>query len=309
MVPWGVPSGPDGERGRCGRARGLLLSRSRVLAVLTLHLAFFAPSQPVAGQKMQEVVGGGPPSSVRGKVLEHESGAPLGGATIDLVPGFPLAETPGSRVSEEEGEFLFQTVPPGVYGLRVGRIGNHTSLDTIVVEPDSDIRVVVELSPSPIELDAVIVVVRRSPAMAGFEARRRRGNGTFVTRDEIEDTKPLHVSDLLFLVPGTSFVHSRSGQREIRMREGCRPTVWVNGGKTFDASVSEIGLDQILSPEDVEAIEVYRGAGEVPVQFGPETCGAVVIWTRQSLPEPGEGGALKRMLAAAVLAVGILFLR
>ena len=83
----------------------------------------------------------------------------------------------------------------------------------------------------------------------------------------------------------------------------------MNGSRAIDASASEIGIDQILFPEEVEAIEVYRGAGAVPVQFGPESCGAVVIWTRQRPPEAAEGSVWKRVLVAAGLVLGILLIR
>lgn len=248
-------------------------------------------------------------SIVRGRILEHETGAPLRGAVVVLASNSEEIPDPGFRLTGEDGGFLFESVFPGSYLLTVALIGFRDFVDTIVVEADSDVRLVVEVSPSPIELEAVVVVVSRSPTMAGFEERRRRGTGTFITRDDIEASNPLRVTDALFMVPGTSWVHRRSGEREIRMRDGCRPTVWVNGGRAIDHSVSEIGLDQVISPEEVEAIEVYRGPGEVPVQFGPETCGAVVIWTREQPPGPVERSLFKRMLVAAGLLVGILLLR
>jgi hypothetical protein len=271
-------------------------------------LAFVACPHEEA--EAQERGGLGAASSVRGRVLEHETGNPLADALVTLTSLEEQLPSPGFRLTDADGGFIFQNVFPGFLSLGVALLGYQNFSDTILVEPDSDVRIVVELSPAPIELEAVVVSVKRvSPAMGGFEGRRRRGNGTFITREEIEETNPLRVTDALFMVPGISFADRRFGEREIRMRDGCRPTVWVNGGKAIDSSVSEIGIDQVISPEEVEAIEVYRGAGEVPVQFGPETCGAVVIWTRLSLPEAKEGSVLKRMLVAAGLVVGILLLR
>lgn len=42
------------------------------------------------------------------------------------------------------------------------------------------------------------------------------------------------------------------------------------------------GIDEFVVPADVEAVEVYRRASELPARFGGATegCGAVVIWTR-----------------------------
>jgi hypothetical protein len=83
----------------------------------------------------------------------------------------------------------------------------------------------------------------------------------------------------------------------------------VNGSRAIDTTASEIGIDQILSPYEVEAVEVYRGAGEVPAQFGPESCGAIVIWTRQRPPEATQRSSWKRLLVAAGIVVGILLAR
>jgi outer membrane receptor for Fe3+-dicitrate len=59
----------------------------------------------------------------------------------------------------------------------------------------------------------------------------------------------------------------------------------------------------------VEAIEVYRGAAEVPAQFGPESCGAVVLWTRQQAPEAMAGSTWKKAAMAVGIVVMILLMR
>ena len=47
----------------------------------------------------------------------------------------------------------------------------------------------------------------------------------------------------------------------------------------------EIALDDFVMPQDVEAIEVYRRASEVPAHFGGMStatqCGVIAIWTRR----------------------------
>lgn len=47
----------------------------------------------------------------------------------------------------------------------------------------------------------------------------------------------------------------------------------------------EISLDDVVMPEDVEAVEVYRRGLEVPAKFGGTSistqCGVIVIWTRR----------------------------
>ena len=42
-------------------------------------------------------------------------------------------------------------------------------------------------------------------------------------------------------------------------------------------------IDQFISPMDIEAIEVYRSASEVPARFttAASNCGVILIWSRR----------------------------
>ena len=49
-------------------------------------------------------------------------------------------------------------------------------------------------------------------------------------------------------------------------------------------------IDQIVQPQDVAAIEVYKSSAETPMQFqgadgGP--CGTIVIWTKRRVGRTG----------------------
>jgi hypothetical protein len=55
---------------------------------------------------------------------------------------------------------------------------------------------------------------------------------------------------------------------------------------TRDRPGGDIQVDDLVSPLDVEAVEVFRGLSSVPPEFlTPEArCGVIAIWTRRSLP-------------------------
>ena len=65
------------------------------------------------------------------------------------------------------------------------------------------------------------------------------------------------------------------------LRGQCRPGIWLDGMKVSNVD----SIDQLLSPHDVEAVEVYHG-WELPVEFGVDPCGGVLIWTRMGTPSP-----------------------
>ena len=52
-----------------------------------------------------------------------------------------------------------------------------------------------------------------------------------------------------------------------------------------DPRAPEPELDDVVRPDDIEAIEVYRSASQVPAEFGGNSmftrCGVIVIWTRR----------------------------
>jgi hypothetical protein len=76
---------------------------------------------------------------------------------------------------------------------------------------------------------------------------------------------------------------SESGGYRISMQAPmgeCGPSLYVDG-----ILVSRQATEWDLPPlSTIEAVEVYRGAGELPLQWGGTSaggCGAIVVWTRR----------------------------
>lgn len=144
---------------------------------------------------------------------------------------------------------------------------------------------VVEVGP----IDVTVLPPSERGKLAGFYRRMRRGQGHFITREEIEARDPFRLTDLVHLAPGFQTVSfgDGSGRRHARMGRAtvlesldrCRVRYWLDGHPVHPASDFELDL---VPPGDVGGIEVYRGVSETPVQFRPRgaICGVVVIWTR-----------------------------
>lgn len=49
-------------------------------------------------------------------------------------------------------------------------------------------------------------------------------------------------------------------------------------------------LFDFVRPADIEAVEVFRGIGQIPAEFRDDSCAAVAIWTREGgkAPPPGD---------------------
>jgi hypothetical protein len=129
-------------------------------------------------------------------------------------------------------------------------------------------------------LTDIVVEARNSKLLTrftDFERRRQTGLGTYITRDEIKARGYMSMGDALRTVTG---VRVNCGVVDCsvhmtRSTAGCYPIYYVDGqlARSFAASTPI---------NDVQGVEVYRGAGELPGEFGGSgaMCGVIVIWTR-----------------------------
>jgi len=54
----------------------------------------------------------------------------------------------------------------------------------------------------------------------------------------------------------------------------CQPAIYVDENKITSSP------DNWVNPQDIMAVEVYRGTAQIPAQWGGlETCGVILIWT------------------------------
>ena len=244
---------------------------------------------------------------VTGRVTERDGGRAVPGARVRL-DGTELV-----GYSDGQGLFAFLRVPPGRYGLRVERLGFGTLRDTVVVPDrgrlDLDIRLVRE----PVELEPVVVAVEYggSLRLREFYQRRRTGLGDYLTRADFEGRHLVRVTDAFRQVAGVRLVPRMVGGvpvgSAVVLRGGCRPAVFLDGVRLADRGAA---IDEILHPDDIEGIEVYKGP-QSPAAYssGSGGCGSILIWTR-----PGGGGGRLAwwkgaLIGGALLALGVLLNR
>lgn len=269
-----------------------------VAAILAVPCTLCAQVGTVDERRLDE-------ATVEGVVSEHETDAPVSGATVMLVPTVDGTRVPGFRVTDDEGRFVFARVVPGVYVLSVQMIGFKPREDTLKIAEGMRTRVALQLSVSPVRLEplSVEVVARRwrSYEMEMFEKRRSRLHGYFFDRDDILSRFATRVSDILRVVPNVAIAN---GQPHNNRGGGCPMPIFVDGVRTLEGT----GIDLDIPPIMIEAIEVYTGLGQVPPQYIAGPCGAVLIWTGGVAPEPvaeRKPGRLWKAFAA-ILAAGSL---
>ncbi|UCC72309.1 MAG: TonB-dependent receptor [Gemmatimonadota bacterium] len=259
---------------------------------------------------------------VRGRLLDLHTNQPIAEGVLTLIPEQGRGVL--SVVTGDDGAYRLEAPAPGRYFIEARRFGYRSWVDgPIDLRAGDDWETEYHLAAIPFVLDPVVVTVPRTVYEAflervGFFERQKGDFGHFITRDEIERRVPARMTDLLSTIPGVRLVPSSSGLSRsslsfrgsvLSMGGACHPRVFVDGlivilgdarvrgtdvygfpelGTEVAADPSErpeIALDDVVMPGDVEAVEVYRRASEVPAQFGGMStatqCGVIAIWTRR----------------------------
>ncbi|MGD8320567.1 MAG: TonB-dependent receptor plug domain-containing protein [Gemmatimonadota bacterium] len=223
---------------------------------------------------------------VTGWVKERDTEVPVMGADVVLRPSTGTGIAAAAETGEEGG-FDLGMVSPGTYVIEITRIGYTTLSDTVGFVDGPPAVLSVFLTPEAIDLEPITVIVDQTtnPILQGFERRRALGIGAFITRDDIERRHPTKVSDLFRSVPSVHVTTSpRTGDGILTMRGGCRPGIVIDGAPVS----SGVSLDMTMSPQDVEAIEIY-GLANAPVQYSRSQCGTIMVWTRVTQRTAGDG--------------------
>lgn len=215
-----------------------------------------------------------------------EDGKPLENAQILLL---------GSRLSTRtnaQGAFRFPGLPAGTQSVEIRQIGYSPRRFAVNLTPRRTATLAAVLPERAQVLQAVEVAAKAGSNIAGFDERRKRGFGSFMTRDDIEKRGAINTTDLLRGIAGVEVVWDGS-EYVVQMTRSagqsyCPVQYYVDGAPLL-ASTSD--MDGLIRPDDIEAIEVYRSGTATPVQFqsaGGGSCGTIVIWTRRSTRPPKQ---------------------
>lgn len=210
------------------------------------------------------------------------------------------------------GRFTLTAPGVGTFGLRVTHPAYlaHES-EGIELGEGEILSLEIRMGRNVIPLEPLVVTARMSSLMAGFHQRRTSGGmGTFLTREEIEVRGAAKATDLLRGMPGVRIEFERWGIGPSIVMQGgfglCEPAIFVDGIETVRSSGVGSSLDDYLTPERIEGIEVYTSFSTVPAQYQSGMCGVILIWTRPGERGEGEPWGWKRMLLGFAAAIGLI---
>lgn len=229
-------------------------------------------------------------SSALSGLVRNGQGEPLGGAQV-MVWGSGITAT-----TREDGHFTIGGLPAGTQTVETRYVGFAPSRMAVNLASGRNVAIAITMSERADVLDEVTVFGAErqlANALAGFNQRRKLGFGHFITRADIEEKRPMRFTDLLRHTPGLRIVSTGGIDYDIVAAHGnmmggaCRPTIFINGVLLANSE----GIDMMVEPQEIAAVEVYNGVGETPPQFKgglKGECGSIAIWTSPNLPLLGS---------------------
>ncbi len=228
-----------------------------------------------------------------------DRGRPLSDVEV-LVEEFRL-----SVRTNQTGEFSL-TVPAGRRVVLARAVGFHPIYLNIHVLDSATVDIEFELQRVAQRLDSVVTRIDaptvRSAKLAGFEERRKQDIGTFLTRAELAEREHSLLSTVLrstglhtirrpALCGGGFALGTNRGVSSLYVPPrgrclfptGCYSTIYLDGILIWAPGRNEPPNVDDFKVHSLEAVEVYRSNGMVPIEYqavGTE-CGVVLLWTRE----------------------------
>jgi hypothetical protein len=231
-----------------------------------------------------------------GTITDKESQEPLPGALV-TVEGYPWSDH-----TDEKGEYRILNLSPGTYRIKVSLIGYAaTTVEGILIRAGRDYIQDVALTPSPLELEGMVVEASRVPLLQPDITESRQT----VSEEEIRELPVDNLEDIIELQAGVVHGTIRGGRmgQEVYVIDGVTVKNFLEG------SQEGLGLDMgVLSIQELALVTNGFSAEHgqalsgivnlVTKEGGTSHEGAVRVSTDAPMPEVEDYGYSRLEVAA-----------
>jgi hypothetical protein len=211
--------------------------------------------------------------------------------------------------SAADGAYRVRTEKVGFVRILIRAVGFQPVVRKLLLVGGDTVRSDFVLDPVAQELDPVEVRVAGAVAagrMAGFEERRVAGFGRFFTRETLAAREQSTLADVIRMTPGLQLVRrpdrcgggfsvatGRGGVvqwqdwmacNNVPMQPACYFAIYLDGARYWMPGSREPPDVNQFTVHGLEAIELYRGPAETPMQYQQTgaACGVLLLWSRLS---------------------------
>jgi TonB-dependent starch-binding outer membrane protein SusC len=233
--------------------------------------------------------------TIEGTVVDRASGEGLAGATVRI------SGTQRGAAADVEGNFRIENLQPGQYELVASFVGYRQERQTVTVVSGETERLRFQLRSDALGLDQIVVTAQGA-------GTARREIGTSVANIDVSQMELAAVGSMSQMLqaraPGVNILPGggKAGQGSRIVLRGAasisqrnEPLIYVDGVRidnrntdgvgTTSSGATWSGIDDI-NPEDIESIEVIRGAAAATLYGAEAAAGVIQIFTRR-----GQTGA------------------
>lgn len=267
--------------------RSMLVASAGVALLLVAGTAAAQDPEPVADTVRPPL----PPFRLEGTVRDTFD-RPLRGAHVRAGARF--------AITDSLGRFEIDSIAEDPVFIIVRRIGFQPAETEIERQPNVlTIRIGVRLEPSAVQLGTVVVNEQRLSTMLlkdGFYDRMKLASGHFLDEEKLRGRGHTYTA-VLSGIPGLDFRFGSFGAViPLGPASGgmssskCALNVYLDG--FYIPWASEVGLNNLVTPSELLAVEVYLRPSQVPPRFqragrlggAGSLCGAIVLWTKPFEP-------------------------
>lgn len=214
-------------------------------------------------------------ASITGMVVNRETREPVSGAIVRL------AWTGRSAVVDSAGRFELKGLAPGAGLLQIRAIGYLIGSWAVKLAEDAAVSKTFEMDATPVVLPEMLVPTSpadnwRSPQ--GFEQRRQKGGGYFITEEQLKAQHPITLVEVLRTVPGvmTSCTYEHCYVLMARATPPCSPEYYLDGFPATNAMGPDFPI------QSIRGIEIYGDVFSTPIEFQKNglQCGIIALWTK-----------------------------
>ncbi|MEM7571600.1 MAG: TonB-dependent receptor [Bacteroidota bacterium] len=211
-------------------------------------------------------------STIRGNVVDQETGEPISFGTVRLV------ENNRGMNTDIDGFFSFANLPAGTYTIESSYLGYQTAQQTINVgNGEIEFVRVLLTTDDGIELATIDVSARREQARSDVQVSK-----VTVTTREIQALPSTggepDIAQYLAVLPGVISTGDQGGQLYIRGGSPIQNKILLDGMTIYNPFHS-IGLFSVFETEAIRAVDVYTGGFNA--EYGGRISAIVDISTRE----------------------------